>query len=120
MPGSERRAGRRRTNTAGGWRPLAVAAPEDAGDELGRLLPAVGPAAMHEDIQRKSSRRAVVGLASVGKLVAVVEQLRALLDYLGAARPVLFGRDFGAICVAAFKSKYPGRVGAPLVLQDCI
>ena len=42
-----------------------------------------------------------------------------ILDYLGPKKPVLFGRDFGAICVALCKVKYPARVGA-LILQDCI
>ena len=52
-------------------------------------------------------------------IAAVVARLLALLDHLGVAKAVLFGRDFGAICAAAFKVKYPGRVAAPLVIQDC-
>jgi len=40
-----------------------------------------------------------------------------LLDWLGVAKPILFGRDFGAVICASFKVKHPTRAGL-LILQN--
>ena len=48
---------------------------------------------------------------------ALVDDVKALLDWLGVARPLLFGRDAGAVAAACFKMRYPARAGA-LVLEN--
>ena len=44
-------------------------------------------------------------------------QLLALLDWLGLAKPLVYGRDCGAVVALAFKIAYPGRCGT-LVLEN--
>lgn len=44
-------------------------------------------------------------------------KLLALLDWLGIAKPVLYGRDMGAVVAASFKVAHPTRAG-PLVLDN--
>lgn len=45
-----------------------------------------------------------------------VPQLLALFDWLGLAKPVVYGRDCGSMVALAFKIAYPGRCG--LVLME--
>jgi len=44
-----------------------------------------------------------------------VPQLLALCDWLGLAKPVVYGRDCGAMVALAFKIAYPGRCGMVLM-----
>ena len=46
-----------------------------------------------------------------------VPKLLALCDWLGLAKPVVYGRDCGALVAIAFKMMHPGRCG-PLVLEN--
>ena len=42
-------------------------------------------------------------------------QLLALLDWLGLAKPLIYGRDCGAVVAIAFKIAHPGRCGTLLL-----
>ena len=52
------------------------------------------------------------------ELDADVQVLIGLLDWLGIAQPVIYGRDWGAIRACKFKIRHPKRA-AVLVLEEC-
>mmetsp|Transcript_61464 Transcript_61464/g.138688 ORF Transcript_61464/g.138688 Transcript_61464/m.138688 type:complete len:418 (+) Transcript_61464:3-1256(+) len=80
---------------------------EGSGADFAGIVPFLGDSVLAPDFNMPTEK----------DIDVVVAQLLALIDYLGVAKPVFYGRDFGAICVARFKMTYPARVGA-LVLQD--
>jgi len=47
----------------------------------------------------------------------LLAQLLSLLNWLGVAKPVFLGRDFGAVLCCVFKKANPGRAGT-LVLEN--
>ena len=48
-----------------------------------------------------------------------VAQLLAILDWLGVAKPLVFGRDVGAVVALAFKVRLLIRVGV-IVRKRCV
>jgi len=112
-----------RPGTAGGARPLVIAAHgitanalswRPVADELSRRLGAGSVRFVAPDLRGRAGSRDVVGPWGLGEHV---EDLLAVADELGSERVVLLGHSMGAFIAALAAARHPGRVRAAVLVD---